>query len=547
MRKRSLPFVLFASLTGAACVSSDNPVTENEWPSAPDEGGDFTQEDGSIWAPDDDGEPHTGIDSGLVDVEPGTPQGDGGSPDPQQGNDGGTPHGNDAGHEFDAGDEATPPTDAGTEKDASVPARGTDVHAQLMQHCPYGGWHVNLPEGDYTRSDLEALGFRDNDASSLRVSQGYEIVLYEYDNFEGAQVTVDRHQPCLTGVNFNDRVTSLRVRKKPNGPYGEPLRKHPPIDVTFYAVSDTHADPAGNETEWMLRATARAINKVAATGVWPTSISGEQTGFRGDHIGPPSAGLIFTGDLIGYSNAWAETPTFERFFFPKGTDESVQFRGYLGLGNHDFGDPFTPDQATRDAARNFMWNWVSAHHKGPNAPAPVTSFDDASRSYSWTVGGVHFVQLHRFPGDDEFGHPSNLPFLESDLEAHASDGKPVFLFHHYGFDPFGSQDRWWTAQDRMNYALAIAPYNVGLIVAGHWHEALPVGMFEQTNPSDTRVLHVNDIKQPRPGTVQDGNGSFSIVRVTDKEIWVVNCRWLNENGDFELIKPYYRGPTTLLK
>jgi hypothetical protein len=27
----------------------------------------------------------------------------------------------------------------------------------------------------------------------------------------------------------------------------------------------------------------------------------------------------------------------------------------------------------------------------------------------------------------------------------------------------------------------------------------------------------------------------------------VNCRWLNENGDYELIRPFYRGPTTLLK
>src|SRR5690606_32923851 len=119
----------------------------------------------------------------------------------------------------------------------------TDVHAQVLQHCPYGGWHVNLPVGDYTQQDLEALGFRDNDASSLRVSRGYEIVLYEHNNFEGPSVTVDTHQSCLTGVNFNDKVSSLRVRKKPGGAEGEPLKRHPPIDVTFYAVSDTHADP----------------------------------------------------------------------------------------------------------------------------------------------------------------------------------------------------------------------------------------------------------------------------------------------------------------
>jgi cytolysin (calcineurin-like family phosphatase) len=446
---------------------------------------------------------------------------------------------------MDGGDEK--PMDGGRQSDGSTVKPSTDVHAQLLQHCPYGGWHANLAVGDYTQQQLTALGFQDNDASSLRVSRGYELVLYEHDNFEGASVTVDTHQGCLTGVSFNDKVSSVRLRKKPEGPDTEPLRRHPPIDVTFFAVSDTHADPPGDVTESALRSTARAINKVAADGVWPTMIAGEATGFTSEQIGAPEGGLIFTGDLIGYSNAWVEVPTFERFFFPHGNDESVQFPGYLGLGNHDLADPFSGDENTRQAARDHMWNWVASHHKAQNAAAPVTAFDDGSRSYSWTVGGVHFVQLHRFPGDDEFGHPTNLPFLESDLEQHASDGKPVFLFHHYGFDPFGAQDRWWTPQDRQNYAMAIAPYNVGLIVAGHWHEALQVGMFEETNPSDTRVLHVNDIKLPRPGTVQDGNGSFSIVRVTDKEVWVVNCRWLNENGDYELIKPYYRGPTTLLK
>lgn len=122
------------------------------------------------------------------------------------------------------------------------------------------------------------------------------------------------------------------------------------------------------------------------------------------------------------------------------------------------------------------------------------------------------------------------------------------LFHHFGFDAFGTEDRWWTAAQRTIYDNAIAPYNVAVIGVGHSHYAHDVFLFEEGGGrADQRVVHVNNAKGENGAGNNDGNGSFAIVRITDRELWLVTCRWLDTSGNYELIAPYYRGPALLLK
>ncbi|RPD45251.1 carbohydrate-binding protein [Hymenobacter sediminis] len=90
--------------------------------------------------------------------------------------------------------------------------------ATFYKDCNYTGTAVNLPAGDYTLAALQARGILDNDVSSLKVNSGYEVVLYENDNYSGAALTVGSagntclvNNPLGTG-NWNDKATSLRVR-----------------------------------------------------------------------------------------------------------------------------------------------------------------------------------------------------------------------------------------------------------------------------------------------------------------------------------------------
>ena len=206
-----------------------------------------------------------------------------------------------------------------------------------------------------------------------------------------------------------------------------------------------------------------------------------------------------------------------------------------------------PGAENNGANRAYAWNWLDAHHKGSGAPVPVMAFDAASHSYSWDDGGVHFVHSNRAPGDTNAGLPSNIPFMAQDLATHAADGRPVFVFHHFGFDAFGTQDRWWTAAQRATYGDTVAPYNVAALVAGHSHYAYDLFMFDEATRSDNRVIMVNNAKAEIGTGNNDGNGSFAVIRISNDELWLVTCRWLNTAGDYELIAPFYRGPAVLLK
>ncbi len=84
--------------------------------------------------------------------------------------------------------------------------------ATLFQHCSYTGWTSALAVGNYTAAQLVALGARDNDASSLRLSAGYHAVLYDGDNFTGTSAVVNGDLSCFTSNGFNDRTSSLRIR-----------------------------------------------------------------------------------------------------------------------------------------------------------------------------------------------------------------------------------------------------------------------------------------------------------------------------------------------
>lgn len=93
----------------------------------------------------------------------------------------------------------------------------SEIKATTYQHCNYGGWAVSLKAGSYKLRDLQALGVRNDDMSSLRVTSGYEVVLYEHDDFSGRSIVLKSSNSCFVGNGFNDVVSSLIVRPAGTG------------------------------------------------------------------------------------------------------------------------------------------------------------------------------------------------------------------------------------------------------------------------------------------------------------------------------------------
>lgn len=81
----------------------------------------------------------------------------------------------------------------------------------VYKDCDYLGSSAGLSVGDYTLSQLTALGVLDNDISSLKITEGYKAVLYDSDNFQGSSVEVTATSNCLVEISWNDKVSSIKI------------------------------------------------------------------------------------------------------------------------------------------------------------------------------------------------------------------------------------------------------------------------------------------------------------------------------------------------
>ena len=90
----------------------------------------------------------------------------------------------------------------------SVPAT-TDV-ITVYKDCNYTGFSGGLTIGDYNLARLNSLGVLNDDISSLKITQGYQAILYQDDNFGGASTVINSDNSCLN-TTWNDKVSSIRV------------------------------------------------------------------------------------------------------------------------------------------------------------------------------------------------------------------------------------------------------------------------------------------------------------------------------------------------
>ncbi|MDB5271816.1 MAG: hypothetical protein JWO58_183 [Chitinophagaceae bacterium] len=85
--------------------------------------------------------------------------------------------------------------------------------ATAYTDCSSGGFSAGLGIGIYTTAQLALLGMGDNLVSSMTLAEGYQVILYDGDNFTGNSITLTSSNSCIG--NFNDITSSIVV--KPNG------------------------------------------------------------------------------------------------------------------------------------------------------------------------------------------------------------------------------------------------------------------------------------------------------------------------------------------
>jgi beta-glucanase (GH16 family) len=108
--------------------------------------------------------------------------------------------------------------------------------ATVYQDCNYGGAAFSLPVGSYTLSQLQARGIPNDYISSVRVQSGYQIRLYQNDNYGGTSIVKTADDACLVDDNFNDQASSIVVSAA-----------SPPFSQTVQA--ENYSAMAGVQTE----------------------------------------------------------------------------------------------------------------------------------------------------------------------------------------------------------------------------------------------------------------------------------------------------------
>jgi cytolysin (calcineurin-like family phosphatase) len=238
----------------------------------------------------------------------------------------------------------------------------------------------------------------------------------------------------------------------------------------------------------------RALNRIGeARG--PGVIDGVASGLRsaGELIVQPR-GIVVAGDMTDDGGGQTAEPAegyqllqFSQRYRQGNGDDEVHFSVYAGLGNHDLDQDGPAGDV--DWYRDELRDYVRMNHRQgallkPSVPAD--DYDVASDCYSWNWDGLHLVQLHRFGGDTNKGATSSLGWLARDLERHASNGQPVVLFQHYGWDTFSIErwdpaattfddegsgpPHWWSEEQRAALIATVKPYNIVGIFHGHEHD-----------------------------------------------------------------------------
>jgi hypothetical protein len=268
-------------------------------------------------------------------------------------------------------------------------------------------------------------------------------------------------------------------------------------DITFFIGSDLHYGynlhaPTCDEIS---RGTLNRMNLLPGQ-AYPAAVGGG--------LVAAARGVLLIGDLtdLGGSAQWTD---FTNNWGLNG-ERLLSFPVYEGYGNHD-------TLGSRPA------NSIKARNPSRTG---VTNISTNGYHYSWDWDFLHLVCLNVFPGNEPGpnllgGNPRNsLQFLAEDLAQRVGDsGRPVVLYHHFGFD--SESLTWWTEQQRTNYYETIKNYNVIAIFAGHNHAAnfIPWRGFDTFND----------------GTVGKFTGNFLVAHVTRTNLVVVERTAASTWGD----------------
>ena len=286
-------------------------------------------------------------------------------------------------------------------------------------------------------------------------------------------------------------------------------------EVTVVVAGDLHFD-LPPETDQYYH--VRAINIIEGKFCFPQDAP---QGIAGTTVGKLD-GVIVAGDMFDKPHPDILDLYRQRYERKEG-DKSVNYPVYPGFGNHDI-DPISGDSMANLTGRAFNLYYLDSLLLEKLQHKEILNVHPSSRSYSWNIGHVHFVQAQRFSGDTVLGE-ANWKWLEDDLEKYASKGNPVVYIQHYGVDDWAI--KWWPKSARERLFDILDRYNVAAFLVGHTHEP---------SVQHYRGYPIYQVNNAWPD--EDGNGSFAVLKIKGNKVGIAHCRWTDDKGNYEVAPPF---------
>lgn len=223
--------------------------------------------------------------------------------------------------------------------------------------------------------------------------------------------------------------------------------------------------------------------------------------------------------------------------------------------------PVFPTLGNHGIAKDDDWDQVSSYidNRVGGAAGILENYTESRGTYCWRWGQYFFVQLGLWAGAPEWIHEydpypidqGKLQWLEDVLKKHVGNSNMgVFIFHHYGWDDFSTDGRWWLTEQRnieldvfcrrKNSSEPCNPYNIIGIFTGHDHKwvhiKVPAGVDAEGNK-----IYFNNFVMPDVGWDNNNQRGHAIVKLKeDKMIIDVKNRHTNTWNVYEY--PINTGP-----
>lgn len=373
------------------------------------------------------------------------------------------------------------------EQDLSAAIGNSDRPVIIFLHRPFDGWGL----GNWTAAEQEAFNeaITPYKSNIIAMFTGHGHVF-----MEGTWNGVKWYQTAGAAGDGDDgfsvvRITSDKMvvanRQRATSSWGnvfvQTLSLSDP-ELTFLGVSDIHYGYTYGIQYG--QANIDRMNALPGTS-YPAALGGT--------VGMP-IGVVMSGDASD-NDSTTQIDAYAADWGVNG-EGRLNYPLYDTWGNHDGAN---------------MRNLVISRNQNRATPVNVSP-NGLHYSFDWK--GVHFACLGIWPGNTRSDGSSydpmySLNFLENDLYTNVGNtGKPVVLYHHFGFGSHSlAPENWWTNEAAQAYYNVIRNFNVILILHGHEHEH-HVGQWEGIDYVD--LPHYDDVET-------DGNGC-GVFRIIGNEL-----------------------------